>query len=229
MLYLIAWPGVQNVVMLLNALCFLIGPKIDVRILEENSSFGIKQTCTITRTLGEEGGVTWEEKTVEGKDWFWIHKFQYGPQGEFISQVDETARGGKSDLFKVGVEENRIVARMVKYGGETMDSSLKYKGATDVFADSSRLWWSAAKPSLGDQVKSMTYLQMFGFYELTVVYVSDETISVNGKSYDVHKLERKIEGMRNETWWVDDNGLVVKRIFWTRDANDPHRVDLIKT
>lgn len=214
--------------MLLNALCLLIGPQIDVRILEENSLFGIKQTCTITRTLGEDGGVTWEEKTVEGKDTFWIHKFQYGAHGQFVGQMDETARGGNSDLFKVGVEENRIVARMVKYRGEDMDSSLKFKGATDEFADASRLWWLVAKPSVGDQVKSMTYLQMLGFYEVTVDYVSDESISVNGKSYNVHKIERKIEGMRNETWWVDDKGLVVKRIFWTRDANDPHRVDLIK-
>lgn len=214
--------------MLLNALCLLIGPQTDVRVLEESSLFGIKQSCTITRTVDAEGGVTWEEKTVEDKNVYWVHTFQYGPQGGFLRQEDETVSWDKVSHFKVTIERQKVVARMLKYLGNESDSSLTYLGDAGNFSDVSKLWWSTIKPELGAKAKSMTYIQMLGFYDVTTEYTKDETISVGDRNYEVHRLERKIDTVRNETWWVDDKGLVVKRAFWSRNPDDPYRVDTIK-
>jgi|GEM_PF-4353522 len=200
----------------------------EVRVLEERGIFDTRLTCTITRQVGDDGSVVWEEKSVETKTVSWTHEFQYAGNGDFVSQKHESVNGDRVDLFTVGVTDGSVIARMVRYANEPSNSALKLTEPASKMADPSRLWWVKVKPEIGAKVDTMTYLQMFGFYDVKVEYVGDETLTIRGKAYDTHKLYRRIDSMRTETWWVDDKGLPVQRHFWTNDENRPNRIDVIK-
>lgn len=226
--YLKAGSCVQNHVVILNALCFALMGEPEVRVLEERGIFDTRLTCTITRQVGDDGSVVWEEKSVETKTTSWTHEYQYAGNGDFVSMKHETVNGDRVDLFTVGVTDGSVIARMVRYANEPSNSALKLTEPASKMADPSRLWWVKMKPEVGAKVDTMTYLQMFGFYDVKVEYVGDETLTIRGKAYDTHKLYRRIDSMRTETWWVDDKGLPVQRHFWTNDENRPNRIDVIK-
>jgi hypothetical protein len=55
---------------------------------------------------------------------------------------------------------------------------------------------------------------------------ADETLTINGKTYETHRIKRDL-GVRLEIWWLDENGLPVMRHFIMPDKNKPHRIDTI--
>ncbi len=212
--------------MILNALCFAVLGAADVRVLEERG-IGSPIVCTIARTAVEGGGLIWEEKSVEDKKTSWLDRREIDGKGGFVSQLIDWRSESGDSLWKVGVESDQLSVTMVKYRGKDMGGTTIFKYLAKEGGDPSLYWWNGVKPEKGTKVKGAVYLALNGVFDLEIEYVGDFEISVKGKRYLTHKVVRRMS-TRNETWWLDDKGLPVLRYFWTKNEENPHRVDEMK-
>lgn len=213
--------------MLSVALSLLMAPKADVVVLESTSLGTIKNKITITRTMRPDGGLTWLERTDMDKDTYWLDSREVQPDGSHVLHSIKWFAPKEDHEWQTFPSDDSIQAVTIKYRGKDVGTSEYFELTPLEAGDPSLLWWVSKTPKIGDIANGCLYIPLNGMKRLNVTYKGDEKIKVKGKEVTTHKIVRAMD-VRNETWWLNDKGLPVQRAIWSKDENEPHRVDVLK-
>ena len=212
-----------------EVLCLAFLPLVTTRTLTISGGFQTQGTLVISRAITATGEVEWTEKTTwADKDTSSLSR-RYGKEGNLLSWISEDVHGrGKrvreTDAWSVKPEGDafRITFDLLK-NSKVGQSKLDKTAALDT----SLFWWNGTLPKLGDSVRSATLItELLGvgrLEPLLITYRSDEMTRGN----PTHRITREGKTV-SVTWWLDDEGMPVRRTFWTRNEKDPHRVDMVK-
>ncbi len=203
-------------------------PLTTTRTLTISGGFQTQGTLVISRAINATGEIEWSEKTTwADKDTINLVR-RYSKEGNLLSWTSENVHGTRQRVretdawsVKPQAEGFRISMDLFK------NSKVAYSKLDKVDAvDTSILWWNGTLPKLADSVRSVTLITEVGsgrLESLLITYRSDEMI----RGIPTHRVTREGKTV-SVTWWLDDEGMPIRRTFWTRNEKDPHRVDVLK-
>ena len=211
-------------------------PKVAIRTFKIAATIGDQGTVTVTRKIEANGDIEWSENSRWDDKSSWLTVRRYTKAGELISWNRETNISTSAGPFEKSiwsVKRDGEFMRMTVdlYKGASNDQSILTKLSPTAAGDTSVLWWNGVNPKLGEISQCATftaYLAGVGNLEpLKVTYVSDMSINVKGLPTVCHRIKRE-SATCNYTWWLDNEGMPVQISYWTRDENNPHRLDTLK-
>jgi hypothetical protein len=202
-------------------------PITDVRVLQEVSLDMFINTCTVTRIRRPDNGLIWEEKTLDDKKSSWTYRTEYDRDGNFVQATMEF-KNPKQSLWQLIPEESGLTVLTEKYDGETLNLRDQYKIESGTVNNKAILWWYTQTPIQKETVTSAQFIPLNGLFQTKTTYEGDETLSIQGKTYETHRIKRDL-GIRTEIWWLDSQGLPVQRHFTMEGSTKPHRIDTIKS
>jgi len=213
----------------------LVQPDISIRNLKADGAFGTSAKVTLKRTILEDGSVEWSEKTLWNKKTTWLDVRHYSKTGQILTWTydwkDDLGKGKSEDSsWAFSTEKDFLKVTQIRYKGAASGASLLTKKVATAYNNPSALWWGGITPSVGDVANTLLFVPSWDVGTLAAVrvaYEADDTLMVGGVATKTHRVALK-SAVRNETWWLDDGGMPVKRVFWDTDEDRPNRVDLIE-
>lgn len=197
------------------------------RSMTVETILGSTNSMVIKRTLGADGNLTWATEETQDKETKWFDTHVVDSKGGLVEHQIKWQLKEPSE-WRVSPSEGGIDLWTVTYRGESINGHARERMSAAEAGDPSRLWWATVKPELGAVIQARQFIPFFGLQNVKVTYEKDSQIKVGDKSYDTHVVTRVVGELRNETWYVDDKGLPVLRVFWTSSPDRPNRVDRIK-
>lgn len=202
-------------------------PITDIRVLKEVSLDIFTNTCTITRTRRPDNGLIWEEKTLDDKKSSWTYRTEYDRDGNFVHATMEFMNP-KLSRWQLFPEDGSLTVLMEKYEGESLNLRDQFKTESLNLTNKSMLWWYTQTPVEKETATSAQFIPLNGLFQTKTTYEGDETLTIQGKTYETHRIKREL-GIRTEIWWLDNQGLPVQRHFTMEGSSKPHRIDTIKS
>ena len=211
-------------------------PVVTTRTFDTAGIFGASAKFTITRTMFPEGGMEWSEKTVWNDDTVWTDVRRYTKDGALESWTHDWKQALKAGLtedssWSILPSGDTMTITQKMYRNDKTGGFIKVTKTPIQAGDPSLYWWNGVTPKLGETVQGSMYIVGIvdpGKLEnLKVTSGPEVTLSIKGEKVKVRRIVRDAES-RSETWWVDKEGMPVKRVFWTKSESEPHRVDTLK-
>jgi len=199
----------------------------DARFMGVDTQAVIKISRTV---LSDDGVQILEiEKWTDGT--LWDHRQTFEKDGAFRNWGAEWKNAKEPSAWTAKVKDGKVITKTLKYRGRNAGQTLAYKRPLLELGDPSIHWFATISPKVGEETKASVFIPSVragaDVYDVKVKYLGDETLTLNRKEIKVHKIQR-LSRSRNETWYMNDEALPVKRLYWSKKESEPYRTDVVK-
>ncbi len=222
--------------MFIFALLASLQSQQEVRLLHLQGMLLTSAQVKITRSWKPDGRIEWQEETLWNDGRLWIEVKSLDSRGRLTSWTvnwkgakDEKGRSDASWIVEAEDKRCRIVKTM--YRGESMNVVRNLVLDSSAFSFRHLAYKAGSTPIGGEKEKCLLFIPGIvdagQLHETEAVNGGDVEMTLKGQKVTAHKITFKAEP-RNETWWLDDSGLPLRREFWTSNPASPHRVEVLK-
>ncbi len=214
----------------------LLQPKQEVRVLQLSGMLLTIAEVKITRTTHPDGRLDWLEETKWDDGRLWIDHRTLTSEGRLRSwaidwKSSQAEKGSADGSWRAEKSETGFKITKSMYRGEAMYIVRTLRMDDSDCSFSHLLVRSGSAPITGEKGRSLLFIPGIAdagqLHEVEAAYAGDAQILSSGRSIKTHKLLLSAEP-RGETWWIDDSGLPVRREYWTKSPDSPHRIEVMK-